>query len=97
MTPKQVHILKELIFMLGIILTIPHSPSYIPDIPPEYNCCSSQDIPAGHFDETGVEDDIDTIYSFDISHTDNSKADSMEHFLPPSPTEMVPTPPPNQA
>jgi len=97
MSLKQIHILKGLLFILGIVITVPHSPSYVPEIPLEHNCCSDQASPAGHFDETGIEDDIDTSYSFDFLHTENYKADSMQLHLPLSLTEMVPTPPPDLA
>lgn len=83
--------------MLGVIITVPHSPSYVPEIPLEHNCCSDQTAPGGHFDETGIEDDIDTFYSFDYLGTENFETCLLQNHLLALLTEKVPTPPPDLA
>lgn len=95
MTLKQIHILKGLLFILGIVITVPHSPSYVPEVPLDHTCCSEQASAASLFDETGIEDDTDTHISFNFLHIEYYQADFIQHYLPLSLTEMVPTPPPD--
>jgi len=89
------HFLKTLIFLLGMILILPHSPSYASEVIPENTTDSSLPFVPGHFDETGIDDDTDHTFFVTYSMPVFTSHNQVAFLFPDLVLIQIQTPPPD--